>query len=403
MRQHSIMSPLTDAGPVPRSSKAPTPEGRRLRILHVVTPGVIGGLERVTQALCIGLRRRRHAVEVAAVGQTEEALEPFLAPLAAAAVPLHRIILPPRSYLKERRAIAQLAAAVQPDVVHTHGYRADIVAGWAARRAGLPTVTTLHGFTATDWKNRLYEGLQRATLARFDGVAAVSQPLAEQVARSAAVRPRVRVIPNGWLESEAPLGRAAARNALGLGPTDHAVVGWVGRLSREKGLDLALRALALLDDVRVILLVVGDGPERAECERLAARLGLTERVRWCGQVPDAGRLFGAFDVFLSSSRTEGTPIVLFEAMATRTPIVATAVGGVPDVLPQGTALVIPPGDPQGLAQAIGNVLRYPRHATARATAARTRLLTHYEPQRWLDAYEELYRQVGGFDLPAAPA
>lgn len=377
---------------------------RRLSVLHVVTPGAAGGLERVTQSLCIGLRRRQHMVQVAAICEAEEALQRYRAPLAAAGVPVHPIILPSRAYLREKRAFTQLSAKLAPEVVHTHGARADILAGWAAREAGLPTVTTLHGFGGAGWKNRVYERLQRMSLARFDGVVVVSQALARQLGRSVAGEARLKVIPNAWLESEAPLGRAAARSALRLGASDHNVIGWVGRLTREKGLDLALKALALLTQPPVTLVVVGDGPARAEYQRLAAHLDVADRVRWCGRVPDAGRLFGAFDVFLSSARTGGTPMVLFEAMATRTPIVATAVGDVADVLPRGTALVVPPEDPQALAQAVSNVLRYPRHATARATAARTRLLTQYEPQRWLDAYEELYREVGGRDSPTpAPA
>ena len=171
------------------------------------------------------------------------------------------------------------------------------------------------------------------------------------------------------------------------------MIGWVGRLTQDRGLDLALRILAVLRDLPVTLAVVGDGPERAALERLASRLEVAERVHWCSSVPDAARLFAAFDMFLLSSRAEGTPMVLFEAMAARTPIVATAVGDVSDVLPRGTALVVPPDRPDTLAHAVRSVFDNPRHATARATAARTRLLTHYEPQRWLDAYEALYGAV----------
>lgn len=363
----------------------------RLSVLHVATPGAVGGLERVVQSLCIGLRRRQHAVQVVATGESEDVIDRFQAPLASAGVPVHRLVLPPRSYVGEHRSLARLITSIKPQVVHTHGYRADLLAGWAARDAGVPTVTTLHGFTGGGWKNRVYERLQRIALGRFDAVAAVSQSVVEQAGRSA--RQRLRVIANAWLEYEAPLGRAAARGALGLAPTNHRIIGWVGRVSREKGLDVALNALPSLAHMPLKLVVVGDGPARSECERLASDLGLGDRVHWCGRLPDAARLFGAFDVFLLSSRSEGTPMVLFEAMATRTPIVATEVGGVPEVLPRGTALLVPPERPEALAQAIQNVLDSPRHATARASAARTRLLTHYDPQRWLDAYEGLYRQV----------
>ncbi len=394
------MSAFTQTGPIARPSGPRSRESRLLSVLHAVAPVSVGGLERVVQSLCIGLRRREHTVHVALVTDQPAIAEGFEAPLAAAGVSVHRVLLPARAYFQERRELGRLAAELRPDVLHTHGHRPDLLAAWAARQAGIPTITTLHGFTGGGWKMRLYEQVQRMALARFDAVVAVSRPLAEQVARRSVAPQRLHVIPNAWLEAEAPLGRAAARRALALAPGDHKVVGWVGRLSRAKGPDLALNALALLPDLPITLAVVGDGPERAELERMATRLGVTARVHWCGRVADAGRLFGAFDLFLLTSRTEGTPMVLFEAMAARTPIVATAVGGVTDVLPRGTALAVPPENPDALAHAIRSVLRCPRHATARATAARTRLLTQYEPQRWLDAYEALYRKVL---CPGSPA
>lgn len=370
----------------------PHPGDRQpLRVLHVVVLGDADGLERAVQSLCIGLRRREHDVHLAAASDTAEVLEQFQAPLAAAGAHVHPIILPPRAFLRERRAFAELAAAVEPNVVHTHGCLADILAGWAAR-AALPTVTTLYGFTGGTWKHRLYERLQRMSLAEFDGVAAVSPSLAKQLASRVAAE-RLRVIPSAWLEPEAPLGRAAARRALALPGDQHHVIGWAGRLCRANGLDLALKALALLADLPARLALVGDGPERAEYEKLAAHLDVAGRVHWCGRMPDARRLFGGFDAFLFSSRTEYTPMVLLEAMAARTPIVAAAVGGVPDLLPRGTALVVPPENPEALAHALRNVFSCPRHATARASAARTRLLTEYAPQHWVDAYEALYREV----------
>lgn len=346
----------------------------------------------MAQSLSLGLRRRDHAVDVAVVTHETGASDGFEAPLAAGGVRVHRLVVPPRAFFQEHRMLWRLAQELRPDVVHTHGRRADILGAWAARRAGIPTVTTVHGSTRGDWKQRLADRLQRFTLARFDAVAAVSYPLAEQLARRGIASQRLHVIPNAWLESEVPLGRAAARRALGLA-TGGKVIGWVGRLTQDRGLDLALRILAVLRDLPVTLAVVGDGPERAALERLASRLEVAERVHWCSSVPDAARLFAAFDMFLLSSRAEGTPMVLFEAMAARTPIVATAVGDVSDVLPRGTALVVPPDRPDTLAHAVRSVFDNPRHATARATAARTRLLTHYEPQRWLDAYEALYGAV----------
>ncbi|MDH5284682.1 MAG: glycosyltransferase, partial [Gemmatimonadota bacterium] len=112
-----------------------------------------------------------------------------------------------------------------------------------------------------------------------------------------------------------------------------------------------------------------------------------------GLVPGAGQLVGAFDLLVLSSRTEGTPIVLFEAMQAGVPIVATAVGGVPDVLGPDTALLVPPGQPALLASAIQSVARDPAAALARAAKAKARLESEFAPGPWLAGYEALYHSL----------
>ena len=112
-----------------------------------------------------------------------------------------------------------------------------------------------------------------------------------------------------------------------------------------------------------------------------------------GQIADAARLIPAFDVLVLSSRTEGTPIVLFEAMAARVPVVATAVGGVPDVVGEREALLVPPDRPDALARAIASVREDPGSARARAAAAATRLATEYAVGPWVERYAAVYRGV----------
>jgi glycosyltransferase involved in cell wall biosynthesis len=120
---------------------------------------------------------------------------------------------------------------------------------------------------------------------------------------------------------------------------------------------------------------------------------LADQVRWCGAVSDAAQLFKGFDVFVLSSRTEGTPIVLFEAMAAGTPIVATSVGGVPDVVSSREALLVPPDDPGALADAVRRVWADPVAAAARARRARERLETGFALAPWLASYDRIYRSL----------
>ncbi|HLQ23741.1 MAG TPA: glycosyltransferase, partial [Gemmatimonadales bacterium] len=139
--------------------------------------------------------------------------------------------------------------------------------------------------------------------------------------------------------------------------------------------------------------VIGTGRERGRIEAQATRLGLTGRIHWCGAVPDAGHLFPAFDCFVLSSRTEGTPMVLFEAMAAATPIVTTRVGGVPDVVSEADAVLVPPGDASALAGAVATVLDDPQAARVRAERARARLDAEHGVARWVAGYDSVYRAV----------
>jgi glycosyltransferase involved in cell wall biosynthesis len=165
-------------------------------------------------------------------------------------------------------------------------------------------------------------------------------------------------------------------------------------LSREKGPDVLLEAFADAEmPAAAHGVFLGDGPLMPELRERARNLGVDQRISWIGCVPGAGRLLGAFDVLVLSSRTEGTPMVILEGMAAGTPIVATAVGGVPDVLADGTGLLVPPESPSDLAKAIRNVLTNRTEATRRAQAARLRLEHEYRVDHWVERYEKVYQHV----------
>lgn len=366
-----------------------------ISILHVVVPTDVGGMQRVVEALAVGHRRRGHRVALAGVAMAPgRAQAPWLATLRAVDVDVHVVETPGRRYGSERAAIRELCRTLHPDVVHTHGYRPDVVDAPAARRQAVPVVTTVHGFTGGNWKNRLYEYLQVRTFRRFDAVVVVSRPLAAQLEGAGVPRTRIHLVPNAWAGEAASLTRSEARLALGV-PADGHIIGWVGRLSHEKGPDVLVRAIAQLDRPPATAVIVGDGPELAALRAAATQLGVADRIVWPGAVPGAGRLMRAFDVFVLSSRTEGTPIVLFEAMASDVPVVTTDVGGIPDVVGDTEAVLVPSDAPQALASAIRGILSNRVLASERASAARRRLETRFAPGPWLDRYEAIYRGVLG--------
>lgn len=371
---------------------------RSLTVLHLAAPAAEGGLEAVVLELTDGLRARGHRVVLAAV-QDVGTTSPLLSRVTDAGVEVLRLEVPSRAYLSELRLIEGTLAAVRPALLHTHGYRADLLGGLAARRAGVPWVATAHGFTGGDRKNRLYEWLQRRAFRRAEAVVAVSASVRDRLARAGVSPDRIHLMPNAWSPKPART-RAEARRQMGL-PDGDPIIGWVGRLTVEKGADLFLEALAALPDRHWLAAVVGDGKERPALEARARELGIGDRVRWLGLIPRAASLYAAFDVWVLSSRTEGTPIALFEALSARVPVVATAVGGVPDVISSAEATLVRSGDPVAIAAGIREVLANPDAAGVRSEAGLLRLTEAFAPGAWLDAHLRLYRSVSRSRAPEA--
>lgn len=353
----------------------------------MLAPGAAGGLESVVYLLATGHQARGHQVEVLSVIGQRDPEPPLHRLLASRGVKVTPVPLPSRAYGKERKAYRQVFSSIRPDLVHSHGYRPDVLAGPVAGRLNIPRISTVHGFTGGDWKNRIYEYLQVRAWRHYDKVVAVSAPL-QRWLRSAGLREnQVALVPNAYAPTAA-LSRADARRALGLGESD-VVLGWVGRLSREKGLDVLLDALPRIAGARVS--VLGEGRQRTALQQQAARLGVADRIRWHGLVPQAASLYRAFDVFILSSRTEGTPISLFEAMSTGVPVVATQVGGIPDVVTHAEARLVASESPQALADAIEATLKQHEETRLRVIAAKQRLEQAFAMSPWLERYEALYR------------
>lgn len=385
----------------PVSEKGPH---ESLSIAHVLAPNTTGGLESVVLALAVGQLHSGHTVRVIAVETLGTDSSSFTSTLAAAGIEVLRLRVRGRGYLRERTAVAALCRRFRPDVVHTHGYRPDVVDGPAIRRLGIATVSTIHGLTNHEsLKGRFLHWLQARALRYYDAVAVVSRPLVQAYAERGISPDRLHCVPNGW-GGTVPLERGAARASLGLHEHD-LVIGWIGRLSAEKGADVFIEAMARVarrhaSESPLKAVIIGDGPERESLREQARAVGLADlQIEWLGVVPGAGRLAAAFDVFVLSSRSEGTPIALLEAMAAGAPVVATSVGGVPDVVTRAEALLVPPDEPLALAAAIDDSLRHRPAALARAAAARQRLATEYDLGLWLSRYERVYRSARG-DLAA---
>lgn len=364
-----------------------------MNIVHVLAPGVIGGANTVVRLLASAQRDAGHQARIVAIVNEGAGEHPFVVEAQASGVEAIAIDVRPRAYRTERNRVRELLGRLAPSVVHTHGYRADVIDGAAARSLGIPVVATVHGFTGGSWKNRLYQRIQRRAYRSFDGIVVVSEPLVDDIRRSGIEPRRIHLIPNAFRPTGERMSRSTARQLLSL-DCDRFTVGWVGRLSHEKGADLFIDALAIAAaSVDIHASVIGDGPERGALERQAALRGVASRVTFHGTRMAAERCFNAFDLFVLSSRTEGTPMVLLEAMAAGVPIVAAHVGGVPAVLGHGAWALVRAEDPRALAAKIVEACQHAKQAFESAAAARCRVETEYGVGPWVERHDALYRRL----------
>jgi glycosyltransferase involved in cell wall biosynthesis len=368
-----------------------------LTILHVLAPAQFGGLESVVRLLATGQRARGHRVIVSA--NVEPGSHPLLDALTEAGVQVDRFQATSRQRKLEQTHVRALIDTHGVRIVHTHGYRPDILDIPVARKAGIAVASTLHGFTGGDWKVRLYEWLQTRAVRNADAVIAASAGIVDRCERHGVPRARLHVIRNAYAPSPNTLARENARQALGLTDHIHHIV-WVGRLSEEKAPDRIVEAFgrAFGNQSDVKLSIIGDGPMRESLRARVAELGLADRVIFHGIVPDASHYLRAFDSFALTSRTEGTPLVLLEAMAAELPIVATAVGGVPDVVsPNEAELVSTKADERAviaqLARALHGVVANSPDVVRRTHAACIRLATVFGVEPWLNQYDAVYRTI----------
>ena len=243
------------------------------------------------------------------------------------------------------------------DLIHSHGYRADVFGWLLSKWCGVPAVSTCHGFTSIDRRLRVYVSLDLRVLRSFTRVIAVSAGMKDQLVSEGLRADRVDVVTNAVAEvSSAARARVRQDLRARFGFADgEFVFGYVGRLSEEKGVDYLLQAASHLAAAKenFRLVVVGDGARGSELQQAARDLGLNGRVVFTGFQSNTEPWFSAMDAFVLPSLTEGTPMALLEAMASRVPVVASAVGGVPAVLRDGeNGLLVPPADVPQLVSAM---------------------------------------------------
>ncbi len=364
-----------------------------MKILHLISSGGMYGAEAVILNLSQGLIAQGDESEIAVF---ENLPHPNLDLQAAAvrrSIPTHIVTCHGQLDLSLPGRIRDLAQLIGADVVHAHGYKADLYAWAALRNASIPILSTCHNWIETTAPLRAYGWIDRRILRSFAAVVAVSQDVYGRLLSAGFAANRLTRIANGVDTRPFLAHTPAGRSQQTASPL---IVGFVGRLSPEKGPDLFLQAAArvLKELPSIRFQLIGDGPDRSSLEQLAQTLGIQDQVAFLGRKDSMPGVYASLDLLVSSSRQEGLPMSLLEAMASSLPIVATSVGEVPSLISaHETGLLVPPSDVDALTSAIRTLLADPALRQQLGTSARDLVESSFSAARMTRHYTEVYTRV----------
>ena len=374
----------------------PAAATRGVRIAHLLLGGEVRGGELVALALARAARARGDEVIFLAPSRG-----PFDAVAAEEGFRVARADVSRTFRVRGAMALRRLLRRERIDVLHTHtAIAANVLSRIAGRLAGVPVVSHVHianYLPPNAARAALVRSLDNVTARLADRVIAVSASTKEALVEQGYPEGAIEVVPNGIhvVDDDDRLGRRRLAE-FGIDADDR-VAGEIGRLCDVKGQRDLLAAAARLEGVRIVLIghdLEQGGRYRELLEREARKLGVDDRVTFTGHRSDARALLAGLDVFVLPSRIEGMPIVVLEAMAAGKPVVATAVGGTPELVVDGeTGILVPPRDPEALAEALGALLDDPERSRRLGEAGRARVLERFSEEamtrRILEVYDEL--------------
>jgi glycosyltransferase involved in cell wall biosynthesis len=364
----------------------------RLNVMHVVPSLEPGGTERLVIEISKTLFADAQPIVCCLDNQGAWASE--LVALGVPVIALHRS---PGFRPEVGFAIGRVAATHGIDVLHCHHYSPFVYGQIAAlARRGLSVVFTEHGRASDDGPS-LKRRLVNPLLGRLPAtICAVSHDLRRHMIAEGLPADRVQVVHNGIDPGSrpAPIAKSSARLALGI-PQDAFVVGAAGRLDPVKNLPMLIKAAEVLSAIqpRLRIVIVGDGPARPALEQMIDTLGLTRVVVLTGYRSDVRQLLPAFDVYANTSVHEGVSLTILEAMAAALPVVATNVGGTPEVVDEKTGLLVPSHGVLQLARALQSMAHAPPKRRALGEAGRRRVEQHFSLGAMAQAYLDAYRHA----------
>lgn len=367
-----------------------------MKIMQVIGGGEKGGSRNHIITLTKEFRKKGHHMEIIC----------FIDDIVAETARAHNIPVTifPMKHIADIRVIRQLSKYIEkknPQLVHTHGVRANFIGRLAVRKHNIPIVTTIHSSIYHDYSDRMkkfiYHRIEKLTRPFTTKFITVVESLKKELEQDGISSERIQVVYNG-LSSDFPLQKKVKpflREELGINP-DTPVLCNIGRMESVKNQAMLLQVFASLKQNGIDFhgLLVGDGPLLTELKEKAESLGIDKQVSFLGFRTDIYELLSESDLFLLTSNMEGLPITLLEAMVSYTPVVVTKTGGMPEIIQlANNGFIVPVNDIEQFTARIEEIIVQPELKQRLAENGYQALLKHFTAEQFINNTMEVYEQV----------
>lgn len=365
-----------------------------MKILHVISSGGFFGAENVLLNLAESFEKKGNEVIVCAFNDLRNPHTEIVDKAKSMGLMTITLDSKGRFDFSLIKKLQDVLIGNNIDIIHTHNYKSNIIGALAVKKLNIPIVSTAHGFTDATTRISVYELLDRFFLKHyFNGVAVMSQKMLPRIDEN-----KKKVIPNGinvFNYKTYSEMRNQVRNKYHIN-NDEFLVGTIGRLSKEKNQAYLLKAICKVieKNSNVKVLVVGDGPQLGHLRKTAEKLGLADRIVFTGIIKDIIPVYQALDIFVLPSLTEGVPMTILEAMASKVPVIATNVGGVPDIIKsEEIGVLCDVNHIEQLSDAIAVLINDNAKREFLKNYAWNYVNDHYSLEKMYEAYDELYKKA----------
>jgi glycosyltransferase involved in cell wall biosynthesis len=380
---------------------------KTLKVVHLTASPFLGGPERVILDVIRTQSELKFDIENQVISFREQGgCEPLIRELNQAGFNGTILEHDMPHLVAAYRDLVRFFRREKTNLVCAHGHKSRLLGWLASRRVGIPIVGVSHGWTWQDWKTSLYERLDQWIHRRMDNVVCVSQGQADKVIQTGTPKNRVTVIHNAINPLRfSDLSDFSYRQQLQeffgttrFGTAPKLIIGAAGRLSPEKGFDILVEAVRLVaeetPELSFGIVLFGEGFLRESLQKQIDHAGLANRFKMVGFTSELDKFLPHFDLFVQSSHTEGFPCVNLEAMAAGVPVLATAVGGVPEQIISGeTGLLVPPNNPMALANGLRQLIENKTLRQLFAEQGKQKTLTEFTCQKQAEKYWELFQYL----------